>query len=57
MNNVQAVAKKHEDGAYAHRTFDKYASLDILKENPGEVCVLSGNEAVARGALGRWPGG
>ena len=51
MNNVQAVAKNHEDGVYAHRTFDKYASLDILKENPGEVCVLSGNEAVARGAL------
>jgi len=51
MSNTQAIAKKHEDGEYAHRTFDKYAGQDILKENPGEVCVLSGNEACARGAI------
>ena len=51
MSNLQAAEKKHEDGVYAHRTFDKYAGLDILKENPGEVCVMSGNEACARGAL------
>lgn len=47
-----AIAKKeHQDGDYAHRTFDKYAGLDILKESPGEVCVMSGNESLARGAL------
>lgn len=51
MSNLQTAEKKHEDGVYAHRTFDKYAGLDILKENPGEVCVMSGNEACARGAL------
>src|SRR4030042_1509524 len=51
MSKVQAIKKKSEYGEYAHRTFDKYAGLDILKENPGEVCVLSGNEAAARGAL------
>ena len=51
MSNLQAAEKKHEDGVYVHRTFDKYASYDILKENPGEVCVMSGNEACARGAL------
>ena len=51
MSTLPAAEKKHEDGVYAHRTFDKYAGLDILKENPGEVCVMSGNEACARGAL------
>ena len=51
MSKAQVLAKKHDYGEYAHRTFDKYAGLDILKESPGEVCVVSGNEAVARGAL------
>jgi indolepyruvate ferredoxin oxidoreductase alpha subunit len=51
MSKTPAIAKDHKDGEYAHRTFDKYASMDVLKENPGEVCVMSGNEAVARGAL------
>jgi len=36
---------------YAHKTFDKYAGTDILIDKPGEICLLSGNEAVARGAL------
>lgn len=35
MTKIQALAKKHEDGQYAHRRFDKYAGLDILKEGPG----------------------
>lgn len=51
MTTNEALAKNNESGEYAHRTFDKYAGQDILKENPGEVCVLSGNEAAARGAL------
>ena len=51
MSKTLSTVKEHKDGEYAHRTFDKYASMDVLKENPGEVCVMSGNEAVARGAL------
>lgn len=51
MTEKIQVSKEHVDGKYAHRTFDKYAGVDVLKENPGEVCVLSGNEALARGAL------
>ncbi|MEW5919402.1 MAG: indolepyruvate ferredoxin oxidoreductase subunit alpha [Bacillota bacterium] len=38
-------------GDYAHRTFDKYAGMDVLIEEPGRLCVLSGNEACARGAI------
>ncbi len=39
------------EGKYAHKTFDKYASKGILSGQPGDKFMLSGDEAVARGAI------
>jgi TPP-dependent indolepyruvate ferredoxin oxidoreductase alpha subunit len=43
--------KRYEGGEYAHRTFDKYAGMDILLDKPGEILLLAGTEACARGAI------
>lgn len=43
--------KRYEGGEYAHRTFDKYAGIDVLLDKPGEIVLLSGTEACARGAI------
>lgn len=55
MSESATVAVKKEkytkDDEYAHRTFDKYASLDVVRDSPGDVLLLSGNEAIARGAI------
>jgi indolepyruvate ferredoxin oxidoreductase, alpha subunit len=42
---------KQETQGYATRTFNKFATLDIAREAPGEVVFISGAEAVARGAV------
>jgi hypothetical protein len=28
-------------GIMPHPSFDKYAGMDVLKENRGEVCIMS----------------
>ncbi len=48
---IVAKEKYTRDEVYAHRTFDKYASLEVVRDAPGEVHLMSGNEAVARGAI------
>lgn len=50
--SVAVLKEKYtRDEVYAHRTFDKYASVEVIRDAPGEVHMMSGNEAVARGAI------
>ena len=36
---------------YAHKTFDTYSSKGLLRGEPGDKFVMSGDEAIARGAI------
>lgn len=48
---VSTKEKYVKDEKYAHRTFEGYASEEVTRDAPGEVYLMSGNEAVARGAI------
>jgi len=37
--------------SYSPRTFSRYSSETIWKDSPGEIALLSCNEAIARGAI------
>lgn len=49
--SVEVKVSDKYDKDYAHRTFDKYASQDVVRDEPGFTLIMSGNEAVARGVI------